>query len=74
MVGCNGPAESRVGDASPDKDTALNVHMHAGCTELTLASSAFQDSPFPGFHKKQTEPAATFSALLVHWVQNYIVT
>ena len=33
----------------------------------------FQDSPFPGFHKKQIEPTAKFStyALLVHWVQNY---
>ena len=33
MVGCNGPAEGRVGDASPNKDTALNGDMLAALSK-----------------------------------------
>ena len=32
-MGCNGPAEGRVGDASPDKDTALNGDMLAALSK-----------------------------------------
>ena len=33
VVGCNGPVWGRVGDASPDKDTALNGDMLAALSK-----------------------------------------
>ena len=55
----------------PTKDVVLNGDMLAARSKHKHLQ-VFQDSPFPGFHQKQTQnPAAKFSTLLVHWVQNY---
>ena len=68
MVGCNGPAEGRVGDTSPDKDTALNGDMLAALSKHKRLR-CFKTRHFQASTRNK-EPAAKFSALLVHWVPN----
>ena len=56
-MGCTGPAEAEL-------DTALNGDMLVSLSVSRLAVSRLPQ-------ETNTEPAVKFSALLVHWVQNY---
>ena len=66
-VGCNGPAEGQVGNASPDKNTALNGDMLAALSSV-VGVSRLAISRLP--QETNTEPAAKLSALLVQNCSN----
>ena len=65
-MGCNGPPEGGVGDASPDKDTALNGDMLAALSKhkrlRCFKTRRFQAST----RNKQNRLRSVH-----HWVQNY---
>ena len=77
-VGCNGPAEGRVGDTSPDKDTALNGDMLAAMSNhkrlWCFKTHRFQAST-RNKHRTGSEVQCTFcplgSEIVVYNCKNY---